>query len=553
MKPPRPLKRHQQRAYALALRARSTHPAHELRVGLFMRPGTGKTLTAIRLVNNARFGHMPILILCRRDDFLTWELELEREGVLPEDILKIGSSTEIPRGADAGDLIANTLVCHCGATFADHRRENHPPVAMNPADRPLLYVLITWDLLRQKRVRYFVKDQKWGAKIGDELHTIKRSQAKRTQAALRSTAHVPNAIGLTGTPITNSLEDLFSQAKFILGPRSPLAQTRWEFLNRFFVQAPRDPSIQSFGQWYPQRNAKQRISALLAPHTFFIHENDAIPDLPPIIRLIKSTPLTGMERRHYNNFLNNWETELLAPDTPVETYQERTMVNLVISQLQKLRQICGGFFYRDIVQGDDDPDGGHPIATKQRETVHLRSSKLALLERLLFGDDAPFASIKTYPAIVIACAYTAEIDRIAHTIRTHVRPGAFLKYTGQLSPRERINARRRFSAKAGPRYFIAQVDMLQGMNELTRANLLIYYSNSDKVVSRDQSELRIRRIGSSQHGHKRVTYVDLVTEGTIEERQTRRRLSAQEIAREILDNLAHKRPHPITSLIPPAK
>lgn len=477
----RPLRRHQQRAYAHAKRS----PAPPS-VGLFMRPGTGKTLTAIRITRETKDNGQPFLVCCRRDDFLTWELELEREGYDPAYIAKIESSNYLP---DEEEL------------------------------RDTTHVLVTWDLIRNKRVKNFLRHRQWRAKIGDELHLIKRHEAARTRAVLKATAHIPVSLGLTGTPITNAgIRDLYTQMQFIAGPKSPLGTNFWSFLNRFFIKAQHDPSIGAFGQWFPKRKAKADIQRLLKKWCFYVHEDDALPDLPPRIDQIHALPLSGMQRRHYDAFLQQWESAPLS--APASAANTDTEVNQVIVQLQKLRQICQGFFYVS-----DGPDG-------ERTAVQLRSSKLQLLQDLTLSEDGPYAQT---PAIVLWCTYTHEIQRYAEALQAQNQ--RVVTFYGGMSRHNREIARRSFLSPHGPRWFIANVDMGLGMNELVRAPLAIYASNSDRHVSRDQSELRTRRIGSEHH--KQITYVDLIAEDTIEERQARRRLSSAALAQEILSALKH--------------
>ena len=49
---------------------------------------------------------------------------------------------------------------------------------------------------------------------------------------------------------------------------------------------------------------------------------------------------------------------------------------------------------------------------------------------------------------------------------------------------------------------------------LTAANTVVYFANSFDLAVRMQSEDRAHRIGQKQH----VTYIDLIAEGTIDER-----------------------------------
>ena len=50
-----------------------------------------------------------------------------------------------------------------------------------------------------------------------------------------------------------------------------------------------------------------------------------------------------------------------------------------------------------------------------------------------------------------------------------------------------------------------------GLN-MTRAELVVYYSNSFSFTDREQSEDRAHRIGQT----KSVTYIDIVAEGTVD-------------------------------------
>ena len=49
---------------------------------------------------------------------------------------------------------------------------------------------------------------------------------------------------------------------------------------------------------------------------------------------------------------------------------------------------------------------------------------------------------------------------------------------------------------------------------LTAANTVVYFANSFDLAVRMQSEDRAHRIGQKEH----VTYIDLIAEGTIDER-----------------------------------
>ncbi|HUU88238.1 MAG TPA: hypothetical protein VMX17_10855, partial [Candidatus Glassbacteria bacterium] len=162
----------------------------------------------------------------------------------------------------------------------------------------------------------------------------------------------------------------------------------------------------------------------------------------------------------------------------------------VVVQLSKLRQIASGFLYLTDNKG-------------KRKTLWFKSSKLKLLRELLTDEEY----LKNKPKVVIWCAFTAEILKVAELakelkIKTVTFYGSDRKKKDQ--------ARKDFKNKANVKLFIGQVDSGVGMNELTVADTAVYFSNSHKVVSRQQSMRRIRRRGSEIH--KQITYWDLVTE-----------------------------------------
>ena len=71
-----------------------------------------------------------------------------------------------------------------------------------------------------------------------------------------------------------------------------------------------------------------------------------------------------------------------------------------------------------------------------------------------------------------------------------------------------------FQEKEEPRFFIGQ-PMTGGRGiTVTAANLAIFYSNSYDLEIREQAEARNHRIGTDD----KVTYIDLIAEGTVDEK-----------------------------------
>lgn len=417
----RELKPHQAKALAFAV-------GKKRRAGLFMDPGTGKTIVGIRLAVS------PTLVLCRRDDFLTWLTELSKEHIPSEHISVIESAADI-----------DTL-------------------------KPTKWVICTYDLVKKKKVRAFLDAQRFKTVIGDELHAIKHWKTKRTQAVIHLTRSVPYRIGMTGTPITNNLEDVFAEC-FFIDSGATFGDNLWKFKTKYYIK--------SGPGWYPKRGAKERITQRLENVGFSVSADEVLK-LPPARTVLKSVPMTSRQRKAYERVVEDWE---------FETKQGIYEIDHVISRLAKLRQIASGFVYD---------------ADKRAIWLSQHSNKIDLLFEMLGSKD----HLAHKPKVVVWAMYRAELDRIEKTARE--LGISCVRYRG--NSKELVQARLDFQNKSSVRLFVAQADRGVGMNELVVADTAIYFSNSLRVVSRQQSERRVRRIGSEHHSL--ITYYDLVTEGT---------------------------------------
>lgn len=418
---------------------------------LFMACGVGKTLVAIRYARQ----HLPALVICRRDDFLTWRQELALEGVSQKDVFFIESGDQ--------ELLPNPI-----------------------------WTIITYDLIRNKRIATYIKSQLWQIVIVDESHMIKRWQAQRTKTVIRATRHIPRRIPMTGTPITNDPGDVFPQCLFVDNGKL-FGPSYWKFRLAYYIH--------SGPGWYLKHKAKDRIQQKLKSIAFYVHEDDVLT-LPPKRHLIKSVPMTGMQRRHYKKILEDWEMELQG---------QVIELNQVVVQLTKLRQVASGFLY--------GPD---------HKPVWLKCSKLKLLIELLKSPDY----LANKPKVVIWCSHTAEILQIV-AVAAMLKLGAVAFVGGNRKKKD--EARLKFRDDPSVKLFIGQVDSGMGMNELVVSDTAVYYSNSFKVVSRQQSMRRIRREGSQIHRH--ITYWDLISENSVDEHILKSLHSSMSLADYILSKL----------------
>jgi len=237
-------------------------------VGWFLDPGLGKTLCTVRYVCPARRRpYFPALIICRRDDYLTWELELKREGYTDKDLFfiqhKEGTAIrkvpgkddytyllqqEFPESPKEWNFITYDLPK--GATPKDKqgKKLKRGRIPMNVTD-----------------AGQWVLDNDFEFCAADEIQSIKCWQSYRTKIIIFITRHIEKRIGLTGTPITNSYEDIFSIAYFIDNGKT-FGRDYWKFMERFFI------SVKGSG-WYPNRKKVDLLRKLLAKMSYSAKSN----------------------------------------------------------------------------------------------------------------------------------------------------------------------------------------------------------------------------------------------------------------------------------------
>lgn len=427
---------------------------HSGRACGFLAPGTGKTIVAIR---SAQTGPPPYLIICRRDDYMTWLIELEAEGVQSDDILEIDSGDELPD------------------------------------DGPRSWTIVSYDLTKNETIAEYIRDTPWSMVIADESDYIKHFSSARTKTVIRTTRHIPRRLALTGSAITNCESDVFSQCLFV-DDGATFGKEEWDFYNKYYLRG--NPG------WYIRKGSAALITERLKRIAYSVHEDDVLK-LPPKRFIVKSAPMSPIQRKHYQRALDDWEIELATGET-IE-------FNQVIVQLTKLRQIASGFFYR--------PDG----------TVEsFKCPKVDLLLDLLKDP----AALGRKSKVAVWCSHVAEIERIAAASRERKWP--CVTFYGSDREAKELS-RKRFRDDKRVRLFIGQSDSGRGMNELIVADSSVYFSNSFKVASRQQSERRTRRKGSEIH--TRIDYWDLVTEGSVDKHILRGVRTRMDIATAMLAEL----------------
>ena len=311
----------------------------------------------------------------------------------------------------------------------------------------------------------------------DESTTIKTPTAERTKSIVKLGQDVKYKRILTGSPVTKSPLDLFTQCYFLdawlLDQQSYYSfKTRYAIMKKIMVGG---RSIEIVAGY---RNLGE-LSDKLKPFSFRVLKDDCL-DLPPKTFMKRVIQLSTEQRKVYDQMKKIALAELNGKLV--------TTAN-VITQLMRLHQITCGHFKSD--------DG---------TTQALKSERLDELLNVLEEIEGK---------AVIWAHYRYDIEIIVNAIIKKFGENSVVTYYGDTTTDDRQKAIKKMQDKDSSVRFLVGTPQTGGYGiTLTGASTMIYYSNGYDLEKRQQSEARIDRIGQT----KNMTYIDIIAENTIDEK-----------------------------------
>ena len=326
----------------------------------------------------------------------------------------------------------------------------------------------------------------------DESTTIKNPNAKRTKSILTLSKHSKYRRILTGSPVTKSPLDLFSQCQF-LDPWLLNQQSYYAFRTRYAICRKINVSGRQVEIVVGYRNLGE-LSEQLKPFSYRVLKDDCL-DLPKKTYMKRIIQLTDEQKKLYKQMKEQALAFLNGKMTTTVT---------VITQLMRLHQITCGHFKAD--------DGS---------VQEVSSNRLDELMDILEEMEGK---------AVIWAHYRHDIKNMVNALEKKY-PGETVTYYGDTSTEDRQKAIKLIQDPESKVRFIVGTPQTGGYGiTLTGASTMIYYSNGYDLEKRQQSEARIDRIGQE----KPMTYIDIIAEGTIDERIVKALRTKVNIATEIM-------------------
>lgn len=329
--------------------------------------------------------------------------------------------------------------------------------------------------------------------VVDESTTIKNPKAKRTKACIELGQHARFRRILTGTPVTASPLDLYSQCQF-LDPKLLGFKSYYAFRGHYAITKSMNTGPKTFKIVVGYRNLEE-LSERLKRFSYRKRKDECL-DLPPKIYERRTVQMTEEQARIYKEMREYAITEFDEGESTVDS---------VITLLLRLHQIACGYLPRD--------DGEIEVIPNRR-----MDALLELLE-------------ECGQKVIIWATYRYSVEEIVRVIAKKYGKESVAHYYGGTPANERPRINENFQDMNHPlRFLVCNQAGAYGIH-LYASHDVVYYTNSYDYDVRGQSEDRAHRIGQTM----KVVYTDIVTEGTVDERILTCLENKQKIATEILD------------------
>jgi SNF2 family DNA or RNA helicase len=327
----------------------------------------------------------------------------------------------------------------------------------------------------------------------DESTTIKNPSAKRTKNILSLARFCKYRRILTGSPVTKSPLDLYSQCEFLDPilldhPSYYSFRARYAFMRSINVAGRQVNIVTGY------RNLGE-LSEKISQFSDRVLKDDCL-DLPPKTYTKRIIELSDEQKKVYKTMKEQAIAFLNGKMVTTAT---------VITQLMRLHQITCGHFTSD--------DG---------TTQEIKNNRLNELMDILEEVEGK---------AVIWAHYRYDIKKIVESISKKYGENSVVTYYGDTSTDDRQKAIKKIQDPNSPVRFIVGTPQTGGYGiTLTGASTMIYYSNGYDLEKRQQSEARIDRIGQE----KPMTYIDIIAEGTVDDKIVKSLRKKVNIATEIM-------------------
>lgn len=460
-------------------------------------PGAGKTATSISAA--------------RLLDAIKQETSSQTRGSLPALVIA-PKSTLVSWGREVEQWWPGTPVYVVNGT-----KKQRQEIILEAIDRPG-FVIINWESVwRHSRLSAYgsmrmtpeqttpkeLNQVPFRLVIADEAHRMQKPQSIQTRAVwhLGDSPSVNYRWALTGTPLTNQIDSLWSILRFVYKEEWP---SRVAYIDRYALTriVPWGSGSEVIGLNPYNEDEFQEI---FQPRFRRMPKEIILPQLPPITRTRRYLQMTEPQRTAYEQMAEEMfaETEsgelLIAANPAVKMLRMVQFSSATVDMVNMSAQYPEGIDRRIVEEAEAiDP-----------ELVARLVDPSNKLDALM--DDLPDL-IESGEQIVVFAVSRQLIEMAEHRLKkAKIKFSVIKGNQKQAFRQEQID---RFQNGKVPVILVVIAAGGVGIT-LTAARIGIFLQRSWSFIDNHQAEGRLHRIGSEIHSS--IEYIDYISEGTVDE------------------------------------
>ena len=302
----------------------------------------------------------------------------------------------------------------------------------------------------------------------DELSSFKNHQTKRFKALMKVRPKVKRIVGLTGTPSSNGLMDLWAEFR-LLDTGERLGRFIGQYRTSYF--RPDKQNGQVVFSYKPLPGAEKQIYGKISDITISMKSTDHL-QMPELINSRYTVYLSEKEDSRYADLKQDLVLQL--PDGEITAANAASLSG-------KLSQMANGAVYTDA-----------------GETVAIHERKLDALEDIIEAANGK--------PVLVAYWFRHDLERITERLHKLKIPCSRLDTDGSI---------RKWNAGEIPVALIHPASAGHGLNLQSGGNTLVWFGLTWSLELYQQTVARLWRQGQES---ETVVVQHIITKGTIDER-----------------------------------
>ena len=351
--------------------------------------------------------------------------------------------------------------------------------------------------------------------ILDEAHKMKEPKTKTSMAVHGVTGDAEYRWALTGTPIGNSEEELFSVLNWFDPDSYP---SKIKFIERYFMTR-----MNYAG--YPEvigvkSETRSEWDQIINPILRRMPKELILQFLPPIVYKERRLEMVGKQKTAYNQMKNQMVADVDGG---------KITVTQAMSQITRLLQLASSFAEVETFE-EMDTDTGEEII-HQKVTLTSPSNKIdSFMEDLPDYGESQIVVFAQSKQLLLELEKAILKENVKRNKPNEPKPITYGMITGDVNATSREDSINRFQNGELKLMLISIAAGGTGIT-LTNADVAVFLNRSYNAIDNKQALGRVHRIGSEKH--ESILCVDYISEGTVDEAV----LEALDMKGEALENI----------------